>query len=124
MLMCGFVGLVGAQLHPEHIVPLLESIRTRGPDDTGYVRGPWFSLGICRLSIIALDDGHQPVSNSPGDIHLAFNGEIYNFHSIQRRLKRDYDIQVTSEAGALLSSYEKHGLSFVEELDGDFGIII
>ncbi len=103
---------------------MLDSIRSRGPDDTGYVSGDWFSVGVCRLSIVAVDSGQQPVSTAGGNIYLAFNGELYNFESIRHRLQREYGIRTDSEAEALIHAYATRGPSFVQELDGDFAILV
>jgi len=121
--MCGFVGIIGLNKQ-QVIAPMLESIRSRGPDDTGFVQGQWFDLGFCRLSIVALSEGRQPVSNISGDVHLVFNGEIYNFRSIRNKLLESYSPRDDSEAKVLLSCYEKYGPSFVSHLDGVFAIAV
>ena len=38
-----------------------------------------------RLSIIDLEEGHQPLSNEDETIWIAFNGEIYNFQELNQR---------------------------------------
>ena len=58
--MCGFVGIIGLKPKQQVIAAMLESIRSRGPDDTRFVQGQWFGLGFGRLSIVALKEGHQP----------------------------------------------------------------
>ncbi len=45
------------------------------------------ALGFRRLSIIDLAGGHQPLSNENGTIWTVFNGEIYNFPALRRRLE-------------------------------------
>lgn len=124
--MCGFVILVSTQPPAHrHLRLMLDSIRSRGPDDLSYAQGEWFALGFCRLSIMVLGEGgRQPVTDEAAGVHLVFNGEIYNFPSIQKQLRRDFGIVATSEAEALLQLYLKHGTSFVEQLDGDYGAVL
>jgi asparagine synthase (glutamine-hydrolysing) len=120
--MCGFVTLVGDDPQLRYLRPMMDSIRSRGPDDVALTSGTWFGLGFCLLSIVNRENSRQPVSSH--DIDLAFNGEIYNFRSIKQRLWRDHGIEVNSEAQALLRLYQLCGPSFVSELDGDFAIIV
>ena len=47
---------------------------------------PGVALGHRRLSIIDLAGGRQPLANEDGTVWLVFNGEIYNFHDLRRRL--------------------------------------
>lgn len=124
--MCGFVVLVSTQPPaPQPVSAMLDSIRSRGPDDLSFQQGEWFALGFCRLSIRVLGEaGHQPVTNATADVHLVFNGEIYNFPSLKEQLRRDFEVAAASEAGALLEFYLRYGPSFVEQLDGDFSIVV
>ena len=39
-----------------------------------------------RLSIIDLDSGHQPLCNEDGSIQIVFNGEIYNYQGLRKKL--------------------------------------
>jgi len=121
---CGFVGLIGNEHARERIEPMLEALRSRGPDEVGYSHAAGYSLGFCRLSVVALDTGHQPVSSRTGRIGLVFNGEIYNYLHLRERLHSEYGVWAASEAEALVCAYEREGPAFVSELDGDFAIAI
>ena len=55
----------------------------RGPDSDGYYEDNNVGLAIRRLSIIDLDGGNQPISNEDEKIWTVFNGEIYNYKSLQ-----------------------------------------
>ena len=43
-------------------------------------------LGHCRLSIIDLAGGRQPMSNEDGTIWISYNGEIYNHLALREEL--------------------------------------
>jgi asparagine synthase (glutamine-hydrolysing) len=93
--MCGIVGYITAHPHP---LPELEDIARRmtatlvhrGPDDEGV----WVdakagvSLGHRRLAILDLSPlGHQPMVSADGRYVIVYNGEVYNFRSLQRELE-------------------------------------
>ena len=107
--MCGILitsGLPGAFSHRA-----LKSLRKRGPDEIGFWSDDRLHVGHTRLSIIGLDErGTQPMEN---ERHvLAFNGEIYNFASIKRRLD-DEGIHVSgvSDTEVLLHAWTRWGAS-------------
>jgi asparagine synthase (glutamine-hydrolysing) len=104
---------------------MLDSIQSRGPDDACQAEADWFSLGFCRLSIVVLsEDGRQPVTDEAAGIRLVFNGELYNYREIKQRIQQESGVAPASEAEALLRLYQSAGVSFVEQLDGDYAIII
>ena len=93
--MCGIVGCITAHPHP---LPELEDIARRmtatlvhrGPDDEGV----WVdakagvSLGHRRLAILDLSPlGHQPMVSADGRYVIVYNGEVYNFRSLQHELE-------------------------------------
>jgi len=80
--MCGITGLstVSKDIDVQSTLKkMVEVIRHRGPDDEGYYSDDHVGLGFCRLSIIDLVTGNQPVTNEDKTIWLIFNGEIYNY---------------------------------------------
>jgi asparagine synthase (glutamine-hydrolysing) len=124
--MCGFVVLVGSPPPPRPDVRLmLDHIRSRGPDDVCQEEADWFALGFCRLSIVVLsNDGRQPVADEAGGIRLVFNGELYNYRDIRQQLQRESGVAPASEAEALLRLYQRAGVSFTDQLDGDYAIVV
>ena len=89
--MCGIAGF--ATVRPEIGEPgilnrMTGAIRHRGPDDGGFHRGEYASLGHRRLSIVDLALGHQPLSNETGDVWIVFNGEIFNHADLRPEVER------------------------------------
>jgi asparagine synthase (glutamine-hydrolysing) len=93
--MCGIVGCITAHVLP---LPELEDIARRmtaalvhrGPDDEGL----WADekegilLGHRRLAILDLSPlGHQPMVSADGRYVIVYNGEVYNFRSLQHELE-------------------------------------
>src|SRR6185503_9794256 len=97
--MCGITGYWVRRGDPTpwlaDIGAAVETLRRRGPDDSGvWVRpGGRVALGHTRLSILDLSPlGHQPMHspgtglNETGSNHaltMVFNGEVYNFAAIR-----------------------------------------
>jgi len=97
----------------------------RGPDDEGYFTAPGVGLAMRRLAIIDLKSGHQPITNETGDVHVVFNGEIYNYQELTDRLRRSGHTFVTSsDTETIVHLYEEHGLDFVDDLRGMFAIAV
>src|ERR1035437_9523294 len=78
--MCGIAGFVTVQPSgsPSIVERMTDTIRHRGPDDSGYYRDPWASLGFRRLAIIDVAGGHQPMANEDASLFIVFHGEIFN----------------------------------------------
>lgn len=99
--------------------------RHRGPDDLGfYLDGP-LGLGHCRLSIIDLAGGHQPMANEDNSLHLIYNGEVYNYLELREWLtKRGHTLRTNGDAEVILHCYEELGADCPEELNGMFAFAI
>lgn len=111
---------------PEMVVSRMSgTLRHRGPDGDGCaVRGP-VVLGCRRLAIIDLDHGAQPLFDESGDIAVVCNGEIYNHRRLRDDLvHRGHHFRTGSDAEVIPHLYEEHGLDFVHELEGMYGIAL
>jgi len=88
--MCGIAGGVGT-LSPtkDQLTFQLRQLEHRGPDDKGSIFGSNYSLGMCRLAINEVNNGNQPVSSIDKQVHLVFNGEIYNYKKMFDSLDND-----------------------------------
>ncbi|RZD41802.1 MAG: asparagine synthase (glutamine-hydrolyzing) [Thaumarchaeota archaeon] len=122
--MCGITGLVNFEdsvlLHN-----MCNVLKHRGPDADGFFQNKNASLGIRRLSIIDVDGGNQPISNEDGKIWTVFNGEIYNYKSLQEDLKsKGHKFQTNSDTETIVHAYEEYDLDFVNHLRGMFAIAI
>lgn len=93
--MCGIAGWLGTTgLHgpgDATIRWMLDRIAHRGPDGRGTALLPEGNgmLGHVRLAIIDPAGGAQPLWSRDGRSVLVFNGEIYNFRDLRRRLGFD-----------------------------------
>ncbi|KAG0171351.1 hypothetical protein DFQ28_005619 [Apophysomyces sp. BC1034] len=105
----------------------LTLIKHRGPDSRGTYVSPdgRCGLGHVRLSIIDLEGGQQPIENETGKIHAVVNGELYDYERITEELKANgHTFKTKSDSEIAIHLYEEQGLSFVDQLRGEFAICI
>ena len=76
--MCGITGYIGYG-NKKILEKMTESLKHRGPDEQGFFVKDEVGFGHCRLKIIDLVTGKQPIFNEDRSIIVIFNGEIYNF---------------------------------------------
>lgn len=127
--MCGIVGIVAAPMGnpPERAVidAMNGAIVHRGPDDAGVFIDERAALGMRRLSIIDLAGGHQPMHDETGQIHVVFNGEIYNYRELRSELQaRGRPFHTQSDCEVIVQAYAEYGDACFERLHGMFGIAI
>lgn len=104
---------------------MVESIKHRGPDESGFWEDSAASLGMARLSIIDVAGGHQPVFSSDGTIVAVCNGELYNHQQLAADLiASGVALASRSDVEVIPHLYEKHGDRFVELLRGMFAIAL
>ena len=127
--MCGIVGAAwnnpARALGDEQIGRMTDRIVHRGPDDAGLYRDDHAALGFRRLSIVDLSGGHQPLSNEDGTVWTVFNGEIYNFPALRRRLEaRGHTLRTNSDTEVLVHLYEDEGPGLFALLRGMYALAI
>ena len=124
--MCGIVGGIGQQAPNNDLLNhQLDILGHRGPDGRGIYVDENIALASCRLAIMAIADGSQPVFNEGKSISLVFNGEIYNFRQIREELVNlGVNFTGNSEAEVLLNAYQKYGVNFIQKVSGMFAIAI
>jgi len=124
---CGITGI----LHfnkvpdaPERVGRMTNAIAHRGPDAEGFYDDPCIALGHRRLSIIDLSGAaNQPFIGAGGNFVLVFNGEIYNYLELKKRLA-DYHFTTSSDTEVLMAAFCKWGIDCVNELEGMFAFAI
>jgi len=129
--MCGIAGLIdrdGWTGPIERLTAMRDELRHRGPDDAG----AWWSddrrvgFGHRRLAIIDLSPGgHQPMANRRGDLHITYNGEIYNYRELRARLEGlGRTFTSTSDTEVMLEAFDAWGDRALEELNGMFALAL
>jgi asparagine synthase (glutamine-hydrolysing) len=123
---CGIAGgWLPEPLGDEVVAQALGAMRHRGPDDRGSVRRDDVLLAMCRLSIIDLESGQQPIANEDGTVVVVSNGEIYNYRELTERLAaRGHTFRTKSDTEVLVHLYEEHGPELCRELRGMFAFAL
>lgn len=105
---------------------MTDTILHRGPDDNGIWTDGLVGLGHTRLAIIDLTDaGAQPMVGADGDIHIAYNGETYNFNEIKAELAGlGHQFRSESDTEVLIAAYRQWGPDFLHRLRGMFAFAI
>lgn len=103
--MCGILALFGST------VPSLDTLRRRGPDETGTWTGDNVFMGHTRLSIVQPEAGPQPILWK--DWVLVINGEIYNAGVCEN----------TTDCYIVPPLLEKHGPLAPCHMDGIFSFV-
>ena len=125
--MCGIAGVVSKP----HLVERrwLDSMREwlahRGPDDSGIHVADGVGFAQTRLSVIGVDNGHQPIYCDDGALCLIANCEIYNHVELRLALERaGYRFRTDSDAEAILHAYRRYGVDCVKHLNGMFAFAL
>ena len=83
------------------------------------------ALGHRRLAIIDVAGSRQPIANENETVWVVFNGEIYNFPALRRRLEgRGHRFKTQGDTETLVHLYEDEGPEMVGLLDGMFAFAL
>jgi asparagine synthase (glutamine-hydrolysing) len=128
--MCGIAGIIGRLDEPNRAAldRMSDAMVHRGPDASGtWVSAPdargWGTLlAHRRLSILDLSPaGAQPMVDPVTGHVMIFNGEIYNFNDLRRRLVAEgQEFQSTGDTAVMLRALGLHGPGAVSWLRGMF----
>ena len=128
--MCGIAGIIGRldNVNRAALERMNKAMVHRGPDASGtWVSAPdsrgWgVLLAHRRLSILDLSPaGAQPMVDSVTGHVVVFNGEIYNFRELRRRLAAEgQELQSTGDTAVMLRALGIHGPAAVAWLRGMF----
>ena len=125
--MCGIAGFYGKIDSRSNTVirRMLTRIKHRGPDQSGTYISENVALGSVRLSIIDLQGGTMPISNSEKSLWIVFNGEIFNYLELRSELiEKGYLFRTNGDTEVVVNLYEEYGRDFLQKLNGQFAIAI
>ena len=104
-----------------------ETLRRRGPDDTGMYINRQIALIHRRLSVIDDENGKQPIykTKDGNEYIMVYNGELYNTEEIRKDLRElGYKFDGYSDTEVLLLSYLAWGKTCLEHFNGIFAFAI
>jgi asparagine synthase (glutamine-hydrolysing) len=131
--MCGIAGIyrLGAPPTEEQrrqdrdtVARMLRAIEYRGPDDQGLESHGRVTLGVRRLAILDVVNGHQPIADAGGRVWAIQNGEIYNYPALRAGLAPRHVFRTHTDTEILPALWLDHGPAAVEHLRGMFAVAI
>lgn len=129
--MCGIFGIVTTRPRSELIEPInrsVDALSHRGPDDQGVEfisderNGLTVAFAHRRLSILDLSAaGRQPMRNEATGDWITYNGEVFNFRDVRRRLEdRGLRFRSESDTEVLLKGFSAFGKNAIADWRGMF----
>ena len=123
--MCGIAGILGKDAKSNVIDDMLIVQHHRGPDFTDKWLEEGVAFGHNRLSIIDLSNSaNQPFFDETKRYTIVFNGEIYNYIELRKKLESSYNFQTTSDTEVLLAAFIFWGKDCLKYLNGMFSFAI
>ena len=128
--MCGICGIVYSnrdkQVDHDVLGLMSKSLLHRGPDS----HDSWFShgIGFAHRRLIILDvtsTSKQPMIDSQTGVVITYNGEIYNYIEIRKKLiDRGHNFTSTGDTEVLLRAYIEWKYDLFTEINGMFAFSI
>ena len=102
---------------------MIDKIAHRGPDEVRVTRAENVPaiMAHCRLSIIGLSNGAQPIYSTE-DILVA-NGEIYNYAEL-RAILGESAFETESDSETILHLFRSEEVRWIHRLDGMFAFVL
>lgn len=128
--MCGIVGIVDfkqeVSSYEKNLSIAVKLLSKRGPDFQNTYKDQYVLLGHSRLAVIDTSaNANQPFTDISGQYTIVFNGEIYNFRSLRKKLENEGLVfRTQSDTELLLYLYIKYGVKCLEQLNGDFSFAV
>ncbi|WP_139956336.1 asparagine synthase (glutamine-hydrolyzing) [Flavicella sediminum] len=121
--MCG-IYVTNITSSKEEVKNKIERIQFRGPNYTGIKKVDNLTFAHLRLAILDLDER----SNQPMEIDeftIVFNGEIYNFEELRKKLElKGHKFLTTGDTEVLLRGYIEWGKNVIDKANGMFSLVI
>jgi asparagine synthase (glutamine-hydrolysing) len=128
--MCGIAGILNNKVPVTgtELEEMIAPIHYRGPDGQGSILLHNNRVGLAhrRLSILDTRDvGRQPMVSACGRYWIVFNGEIYNYIELRKRLvPMGYNFKTETDTEVLLNAYAQWGPACLDQFIGMFAFAI
>lgn len=128
--MCGIAGILSSHTTPitqdqiEQVAAMLVKMNYRGPDDLNVHQHGSTTIGNCRLSIVDIAHGRQPLTSACSNWAITFNGEIYNFRELYACLNDRHTFKSQSDTELIMHLFEELGTDCLSRLNGMFAICL
>ncbi len=110
------------------IISMRDAMHRGGPDDFGVFIDDFcpLALGHRRLSLLDITSaGHQPMQDIEKNIAIIFNGEIYNFLEIRKKLiSLGHRFITQTDTEVIIYAYLEWGANCFSRFNGMFALAI
>ena len=112
--MCGIVGFLKTSNYffdsKDLITNQIELLSHRGPNNQDFKLYKNIAFGHTRLSILDLSErANQPMESQCGRFMIVYNGEIYNFKNLKRKLTK-IDLKTESDTEVIVELISSFGV--------------
>ena len=125
---CGEVDFISpSDKKYDTVIKMNDVMKHRGPDDNDVFFDNKVCLGHNRLSVMDIENGHQPMSVVYGNKRytIIYNGEIYNCDEIRKDInKRGIELRTNCDTEVVLYSYIIYGNDCPKYLNGIFAFCV
>jgi asparagine synthase (glutamine-hydrolysing) len=121
--MCGFIIIKANKIDnnlKKTFLSSLKFLKHRGPDKTSYKIIKNTLIGFNRLSINNILTGDQPLTSACGKYIVVFNGEIINYKTLSKKIKKYSNTEVET----ILDYYLLYKEKCVDYFRGFFSLVI
>ena len=121
--MCGFIIIKANKIDnnlKKTFLSSLKFLKHRGPDKTSYKIIKNTLIGFNRLSINNILTGDQPLTSACGKYIVVFNGEIINYKTLSKKIKK----HLNTEVETILDYYLLYKEKCVDYFRGFFSLVI
>lgn len=125
--MCGIAGIVGVDrsVARPRVRQAIHRLAHRGPDGRGWYDAADAVLGVCRLAVVDVAHGDQPIFNEDRTVAVVCNGELYNYIERFRELEsRGHRLQSRSDVNLIPHLYEELGRDAFVPVRGMFAAAV
>ena len=126
--MCGISFAFRPDLELKRLQELMKRsvslLAHRGPDGSGQAGGDPWAIGNRRLSIIDLSGSVQPISDRSGRYYLTYNGELYNYKELKKRLADRWDFLTEGDTEVVLAGLVIYGDAFLQLMEGMWALAL
>ena len=130
--MCGISGIFNFSKKPINANAIIKKVvdhqKKRGPDFNSIweSKDKLICFGHNRLSIIDLSvNANQPFISNDKNYVITFNGEIYNYLEIKKKLlEQKIKFKSNSDTEVIIESYKFWGIDFLNKLRGMFSFAL
>ena len=123
--MCGFYGKFSNTVDVSSIERYLKKInlKHRGPDEYCKILKPNIEIDFFRLKILGGNKGSQPMTSFDKNWLVAFNGEIYNYIELAKKINKSKLIS-SGDTRVLVEYIATKGVEGIKDMNGMFAMII